>query len=328
MKVVRILLVCWGLSIMHLAQGQGDIDEFLEANLEDAGQLTVNYLEPLIKGVGYGLNNGWYNTAKPHSKGFDITITATPVFIPDEDQFSTFVATDYNDLELITPSDGKVPTVFGPEDIEPLYQIPSNGETFTGPAGNSLEDEFGFNAVPMPMVTLGVGIIPNLDVKLRFLPITDFGDDVDVKMWGVGLLHKINQYFPQGDQLLVDISIFGGYTHVSSEISLEGNYPGSDQIGAYSVNAWTLEGVVSYDIKFITLYGALGYNQVNSDLDVLGNYQVDSEVITDPISESFSYSGMKLTAGFRLKLAIVSLHADYSLSDYNTLTVGLGLSVN
>ena len=328
MKAVRILLVCWGVSIIHLAQGQDDIDGFLEANLEDAGQLTVNYLEPLIKGVGYGLNNGWYNTAKPHIKGFDITITATPVFIPDEDQFSTFVASDYNDLELVTPSNGKVPTVFGPEDIEPLYRIPSNGETFTGPAGNSLEDEFGFNAVPMPMVTFGVGVIPNLDIKLRFLPITDFGDDVDLKMWGVGLLHKVNQYFSRGDQLLVDISIFGGYTHVSSEISLEGNYPGNDQIGAYSVNAWTLEGVVSHEIKFITLYGALGYNQVKSNLDVLGNYQVDSEVITDPISESFSYSGMKLTAGFRLKLAIVSLHADYSLSDYNTLTVGLGLSVN
>jgi hypothetical protein len=147
-------------------------------------------------------------------------------------------------------------------------------------------------------------------------------------MRGVGLLHRLNQYFPAGDQLLVDISIFGGYTQMGSEISLAGNLPGANQIGDYQVKAWTLEGVVSYDVKVLTLYGALGYNTVNSSLDVLGTYEVDSAVLEDPISESFDFSGIKLTAGARLKLAIITLHADYSLNDYNALTVGFGININ
>ena len=326
MRLVGI--ICFMLLSVLPIKAQDDFLDFLEANLEDAGQLTVNYLEPLVKGVGYGLNTGWYNTAKPHSMGFDLTITANAVFVPDDDQFSTFIASQYQDLELLSPSNGQVPTIFGPEDIEPLYRVPSTGATFNGPSGNSLEDEVGFNAVPVPMITLGIGVIPNLDIKFRLLPLTDFDEDVEVKWWGVGLMHKLNQYFPLGDQLLVDVSLFAGYTSMKSEIALDGIYDGNNQIGLYDIDAWTLEGVVSYDLKVFTFYGALGYNQVKSDLQALGTYEVDSEIITDPINESFSYNGIKATLGFRLKVAIVTLHADYSLNDYNVLTAGFGFNLN
>lgn len=327
MKRLLILSLAITGTLSLTTQAQDDFEQFLEANLQDAGKLTANYISPIIKGAGYGLNNGWYNTAKPHNMGFDLTITATAAFVPDKDQFTTFIASDYQDLELVSPADGRIPTVFGPENLEPQYFIPSTSQTITGPPGNSLEEEFGFNAVPVPMVTLGIGVIPNLDIKARFLPVTDFDDDVEIKMWGVGVLHKLNQYFPLGDQLLVDISLFAGYTHLSSELMLETEFPGSDQIGAYDINAWTLEGVVSYDLKVFTFYGALGYNQVQSDLDVLGSYEINSETVVDPISETFKFNGLRATAGFRIKLAIVALHADYTLSEYNALTVGFGFNV-
>ncbi len=326
-RILTVLLVLVG-GLTLQVQAQDDLDQFLEANIQDAGKLTANYASPIIKGVGFGLNNGWYNTAKPHSMGFDLTITASAAFVPDKDQFSTFIASEYQDLQLVSPADGRVPTVFGPEDVEPQYLIPSTSQTFTGPVGNSLKDEIGFNAVPVPMITLGIGVIPNLDIKARFLPITDFSDDVEIKMWGVGVLHKLNQYFPMGDQLLVDIALFGGYTHLSSALALDTSFPGSNQIGAYDINAWTLEGVVSYDLKIFTFYGALGYNQVQSDLKVLGNYEVNSEVLVDPIQEEFQFSGLRATAGFRIKLAIVTLHADYTLNDYRALTVGFGINVH
>jgi hypothetical protein len=34
-----------------------------------------------------------------------------------------------------------------------------------------------------------------------------------------------------------------------------------------------------------------------------------------------------MTAGFRLKLAILTLHTDYTLQKYSCLTVGLGFAV-
>lgn len=328
MRTFKGYLSLLGIIMITLPARSQEIEDFLEANIEDAGRLTANYISPLIKGVGYGLNNGWYNTAKPHNKGFDLTITVSAAYVPDKDQFTLFDASEYQDLQLVSPVNGRIPTIFGPENVEPNYLIPSSGETFIGPPGNSLENEVGFNAVPVPMVQLGVGVIRNTDVKLRFLPKTDFGDDVELNMWGIGIMHKVNQYFPLGDELMIDISIFGGYTHLMSEISLAGNFPGNNQFGVYDVDAWTLEGVVSYDIKILTFYGALGYNKVGSNLNVLGTYEVDSDILVDPLKENFQFSGLKATVGFRIKLAIITLHADYSLNEYNALTAGFGINVN
>ena len=148
MKKVVLLFGC--LVIVYSLHAQDDIDQFLQANIEDAGKLTVDYISPVVKGVGSGINNGWYNTAKPHAKGFDLTFTISAVFVPDKEQLSRFVGSEFNDLELLSPANSLVPTVFGPEELQPQYLIPSTGESFTGPAGNSLEDEIGFNAVPVP----------------------------------------------------------------------------------------------------------------------------------------------------------------------------------
>ena len=47
-------------------------------------KLLESYFSPL-NGFGSGLNNGWYNTTKPHKPlGFDITFTLNTVNIPEE----------------------------------------------------------------------------------------------------------------------------------------------------------------------------------------------------------------------------------------------------
>ena len=46
--------------------------------------LLESYFSPLLV-FGSGLNNGWYNTLKPHKPlGFDITFTLNTVNIPEE----------------------------------------------------------------------------------------------------------------------------------------------------------------------------------------------------------------------------------------------------
>ena len=45
-------------------------------NTTDAKALLHQYLTPLGESLGASLNNGWYNTARPHRfGGFDATIT-------------------------------------------------------------------------------------------------------------------------------------------------------------------------------------------------------------------------------------------------------------
>ena len=191
-----------------------------------------------------------------------------------------------------------------------------------------MTEEFGFEAVLFPMLQLGIGVIRNTDVKIRYLPMLEFDDDLKAKLWGVGILHRINDYFPSGDELLVDISLFGGYSHIDSEIRLADTYPGEDQQGSQQFNTWTLEGLVSYELSVLTFYGGLGYNEIISDLEVLGTYDLGSEILTDPIEVRSTYNGFKATVGLRIKLAVFTLHGDYTFNDYNLLTAGFGLNVN
>lgn len=324
--ILLLLLVIF--STNQRLEGQDDLSDFLLADPDDAEKLTSNYIMPLTKGLGYAANSGWYQTAKPHAMGFDLIATLSAAYIPSKASFTQFIENQYKDLELLSPTDSKVPTVFGSEDVYPQYRIPSTGDTFDGPSGNSLEDEFGYEAVLFPMVQLGVGVIPNTDVKVRFMPLLEFDDDFEAGMWGVGILHRLNDYFPSGDELLIDLSLFAGYTRVRTEIQISETFPGDDQRGAQGLNAWTVEGLISYDLSVLTFYGGIGYNEIRADLDLLGTYEVGSEILVDPIATNDTYHGLKATLGMRIKLAVFSLHGQYTFNEYNLATVGFGFDVN
>ena len=48
------------------------------------GKIFKEYIRPIADGFSAGLNNGWYNTGKPHKfGGFDITISGNIVLIPE-----------------------------------------------------------------------------------------------------------------------------------------------------------------------------------------------------------------------------------------------------
>ena len=54
---------------------------------DDAANFLESYFSPIGESLGAGLNNGWYNTAKPHKlAGFDITLTLNTVSVPNETQ--------------------------------------------------------------------------------------------------------------------------------------------------------------------------------------------------------------------------------------------------
>ena len=53
-------------------------------NTVDAKAFLHEYLTPLGESLGATLNNGWYNTARPHGfGGFDATITLNILNIPE-----------------------------------------------------------------------------------------------------------------------------------------------------------------------------------------------------------------------------------------------------
>jgi hypothetical protein len=318
---------------------QDDIDELLQESVEDGRKLVNAYVAPVMKSLSLGLNQGWYNTAKPHKiAGVDLTITVNAMTIPDAD-----LLFEPNKLGLtkvsLSPSSPGYPhasTIVGP-DRTPTFQVTDPDgtvRTFQGPSGLDLKGETGYNKVPVPMVHLGFGLPKGTDIKLRYIPTLDVGDDGSVKMFGVGVMHDIKQWIPGIKLMPFDLSAFVGYTKFELQSQLDADNPqNADQRGIFTMNATTVQALIGKKFSVITFYGGLGYNIAKSNLALKGGYDINDDgdetdqFEKDPVDLKFAASGPRATIGTRLKLAVFTFHADYTLQKYKCLTVGFGISV-
>jgi hypothetical protein len=319
------------------AYAQDDLGDLIKGSVTDANILLEGYVGPAMRTLGSGLNQGWYNTAKPHQTlGVDLTITTSLMYVPSSDKFYLVDNTKLTDISLVEydnkavdPATGSanVPTIFGP-DKSPTYEV--DGEAVTGPGGIDLKDAIKIaDALPVPMYQLGLGLPKGFDIKVRFAPTVKV-QDFQFNLWGIGLLHDVGQYIPAVKALPVDISLFAGYTKMEAEQGLSGTVVGQNQKGVLEFNSTTVQALVSKKISVLTLYGGIGYNFSNSNIAMKGTYDMDDDNVaetTDPVNLDFSTSGFRATGGLRLKFAVFTLHADYTLADYNALTAGFGINV-
>ncbi|MDQ2657735.1 MAG: hypothetical protein M3Y60_09970 [Bacteroidota bacterium] len=335
--VYRTLCIVFLALVAAPAVAQDDLNELLTESMEDGEKLIKAYVSPFMKSVSLGLNQGWYNTAAPHKiAGVDLTITVNAMTIPKSDLFYDVSKLNLEVLELDgdSPDHPFAPTILGP-DRAPIFSYTDEEtgltQTQTGPGGVDLEKELGKNWVPLPMAHLGFGLPKGTDVKLRFTPTIDAGDDTTLKLFGIGVMHDVKQWIPGIKLLPFDLSGFVGYTKFKMEAYFDPE-SNPDQRGLFEMNATTIQGLISKKFSVLTLYGGVGYNIANSTLAMKGTYDINedgqvspSEV--DPIDLKFSASGFRTTAGMRLKLAVFTLHADYTIQKYKCLTVGFGISV-
>ncbi len=347
--LVKLLLFAATLLVLinNTVNAQDEFDVLLEGGVEDTEKYLGNYIEPVLKGASIGLTNGWYNTAKPHKlMGFDITVSANLAFIPAKDLVFRFANSDYSNLQLESGAQSAdLPTAVGPkttENIEILI-VDNNGNP-TGTSlstealsGIDLENEVGHNFVPLPIANFGIGLPKNTDVKLRVAP-TIKAKDFEGKIFGIGVMHDIKQWIPGIKESSFHLAGFVGYTKISAKYDLTSsqfNNGTNDQESNYSVSAFTIQGIISKDLIAaklfeFTVYGSAGFNKVGSGIDIKGTYELDESVntVVDPIDLSFDSSGPRLGAGFRMKmLAFLTIHADYTIQSFNTLTAGVGINI-
>jgi len=340
MKKRAIILFMAVMAIPYFTKAQDDLGEIIKGSANDARIISEGYIAPFMKAFGAGLNQGWYNTAKPHKfPGADLTITVSPVYVPDADKLFEVDNSRLSNIELIntgpgggpiTNGKGQVPTFFGP-DREPVYELNSAGNpTFNGPPG------VGLKFLPVPMAGLGIGLPKGFDLKFRFIPTIDLGNvtdgevDGEFSLFGVGVMHDVKQYIPGIKNLPFDLSGFVGFTKMKLDVGFDEQYP--DQRGVFESTATTIQGVISKKISVLTVYGGLGYNLAKTKLAVKGAYDFDQDVAgtretRDPFSLDVANNGPRATAGLRLKLAVFAFHADYTLQKYNALSVGFGINV-
>lgn len=346
MNVNKFTSILLGLSLTLISlpvAAQDDIGQFLKSDIEDSKVLLGEYISPFMKSVSLGLNQGWYNTAKNHKVfGVDLTVTLSAVSIPDDETFINVGALGLKSIsvdENSNPYGGSTPTVFGPDEPSQLIYRSNAGtgspEAFEGPPGLGMEDEVGKNFSPVPIAQLGFGLPLNTEIKIRFVPNLSLDGDGHFKMWGLGVMHDIKQHIPGIKLLPLDLAAFAGFTRMDMVYRPEPSedVAGENQRSELSMTATTIQVLASKKFSILTLYGGLGYNIAKSKLALKGSYDINddgdfydiSEV--DPFDFSYSASGPRATAGFRLKLAVVTLHADYTFQKYNALSVGIGISV-
>jgi hypothetical protein len=337
-SLIRITAFALLLLSANATLAQDDLDEFndiMAESIPDAEKLMEAYADPFMKSLALALNQGWYNTAKPHKiAGVDLTITVNAMKIPTDQNSYEPGKLNLNQIELSpsSPSYPKAPTLVGKEET-PIFRLKSNtAATFQGPPGIDLKKQIGRNMIPVPMAHLGFGLPKNTDLKIRFSPEINVGDGGSVKIFGVGIMHDVKQWIPGIKSLPFDLSGFIGITKFTLETPLEAT-SGQNQRALFTMNATTIQGIISKKISVVTFYGSLGYNIAKSQLAMKGEYDFNGDNDSNdanevnPITLDFAASGMRMTTGMRLKLAVFTLHADYTVQKYSCLSVGFGISV-
>ncbi|MBC2846679.1 DUF6588 family protein [Winogradskyella flava] len=344
----KIIVLFAFITSMQLSNAQ-ELETILLAS-DDASLLTENYLRPAMVGLMYSMNGGWATTAKVHKKfGFDVTIGFNGSLVPDKSQAFDFVPSDYTFLSLPN-GESELQTVMSENDAETTVDIsiPVGDGTFKVasfdmPGG--ITEDLPVNAVPAPTVQVGFGLPFKTDIKARFVPNLNFDDDIEANLIGIGLQHDLTQYFGPMDKLPLSISVLGAFTNMKVAYAIN-DENASDDVSVtngeaeFKMNTWTIQALASLDLKIITFYGSVGYNNGKTTAKMKGDYTLTydvedssgnqigtvNETISNPINLDFEANGMRATLGTRLNLGPFKIFGDYTFQEYNTATLGIALS--
>lgn len=339
-----LLLIAFSLIISPLRAQ--NFEELVKSGTQDANTYLSNYMNPFAGSLGSGLTSGWYNTARPHKTfGFDLTASVGLAVIPDASKVFTFNEADYNNLRLEGSLTNELPTFIGGEYTgEGRLEVDGSRELAPGVSFNGSEqfnvpdgidvDFPGPLAVPVPNFQVGVGIIKNTDIIVRFTPELNF-DDVSFKQFGLGVKHDIKQWIPGMKLLPFDLSALLAFNNINATYQIDEN---EGQYAEFKTTATTFQVLISKKLLFFTPYAGLGFNAIKSTFDVKGDYTFDDDglggsgnsvTVTDPVSLDFKGNGgARFTVGARLKILwVLSASIDYTFQDYNTLNVGFGINI-
>ncbi len=340
---ISMMMMC---GLLYTSGYSQEFSDIIKGSVKDANYLAEGYFSPVLKSFGASLNQGWYNTAKPHKRfGFDLTVSVMGIRVPSSDKLftvdntklETLVLThDHRGFDVDADGSGAIPTLFGNPQTKSRfdYKSPLPPSSFNGVGGAEFFDKFPF--MPMAIYNFSMSFFNHTDLKFRFFPKTNFnldGNRGEVMLWGVGVLHDVKHYMPGIKMLPIDLSVFTGHTRFTVAMELDG----PEKTGDFVVSSTTVQALASKKIGVLTLYGGAGYDFAGTTIRANGYYDLNGqsgdgpdgtdEEAKDPVNLKATFSGPRATAGFRLKFAVITLHADYTLQKYSAFTAGFGINV-
>jgi hypothetical protein len=295
-------------------------EEIFSGDIAQGKKLIEAYFTPIAESFGAGLNNGWYNTAKPHSLGgFDVTFTLNTVIIPNTAE--TFKIGDEFGNVFQSNKD-EAATVFGNDGVTAMYYDPSS-QVGTDSIPFNMPGGFKTPAMPLPMIQAGIGLIKNTAIDIRYMPMLNVGDNINVNLFGIGLKHDLLQWIPGvGDAIPMSLSLQGGYTSLNTELKVAG------QEVSLNTKATTINLVASKKILMLTGYAGVGYNSATTTFAADANFNLNGIQFDETVEIDFkSIKKLRTNIGLRLNIAVVTIQADYTFAEYPTATLGLGVSL-
>ena len=286
-------------------------------DIKQGEKLIEAYFTPMAESFGAGLNNGWYNTAKPHSLGgFDLTFTVNTVIIPSSAK--TFNIKDAGG-NIFTSTETEASTIFGSADETEIdyYHDGIKVTDFDMPGGLKTP------AMPLPMIQAGIGLIKNTAIDIRYMPMLNVGNAVKVNLFGVGIKHDLLQWIPViGDAIPMSLSIQGGYTSLNTELEV------ASQKVNLTTKATTINLIASRKILMVTGYAGVGYNSASTTFAADANFDLGGVQFDEKVEMTFeSNNNIRANVGLRFNITLVTIQADYTFAEYPTATLGLGVSL-
>jgi Family of unknown function (DUF6588) len=341
MKKLSFILLTFLISFS--VKSQDGLEAILLSGTEDASKLTKAYINPAMKGLIYGMNSGWYHTAKVHKKfGFDLTVSLNASIVPTSDEIFKFADLGLSSITSSTSQIGA--TVAGSNSLEaPVFiETTLEGQAVTAqfnmPAG--VKEDLPLNAIPTPSLQLSVGLPYKMDAMIRLVPEVG-SDDVKGNLFGIGIKKEITSWFGPLDKLPLHVSLLGAYTsmNVNYNIQNDSSISGENQEAEFKLTTYTVQAIASLNFPIINFYGGIGYSGGTSELNMNGTYNLEFEtglpapnntkqkVLTNPLNLDFKANGLRTTLGTRLSLGFFKIFVDYTVQEYNTLSTGIAFSI-
>lgn len=290
-------------------------------NVNDAKSFLQAYLNPLGNGLGAITNNGWYNTARPHKLlGFDATVSLSFLNISNEKK-----SFNPNSISNFSSSSTSTPTVLGKGNGATVeYQ----GEEFKLPNQSPL-----FSILALPNLNLGLGIFKKTEINGRFIPNykydAGFIGKGEINMWGVGFKHDLLQWIPViGNTIPLSLSLQAAHTQMTSKISI------LDQPVSMDIQATNINLIISKNILMVCGYASIGYSsssttfRAGENITNSNSFNLDELEITLPIEMEFeTVNELRANIGLKLSLAVITVSANHTISEYPVTTIGVGASL-
>jgi len=302
------------------------IQNILSNDIAQGKKLIEAYFTPMAESFGAALNNGWYNTAKPHSLGgFDLTLTLNTVIIPSSAK--TFNIADAGGTTF-TSTANNASTIFGSSNETDMTYF-SGGNMINSQTGFGTAQDFKMPgglktpAIPLPMIQAGIGIIKNTAIDIRYMPMLNVGDNINVNLFGVGVKHDLLQWIPGiGDAIPMSLSLQAGYTSLNTELKI------LEQKVSLKTKATTINLVASKKLLMVTGYVGLGYNSATTTFATDANFDLGGIQFDEKVEIAFeSNNNLRANIGLRLNITLITIQADYTFAEYPTATLGLGVSL-